>query len=197
MRAKNSVDDARRAFFVSSVFLFTCLWIASPVAADEPNGTFLTVKAKTFSKDKFTFPASLKGERLNVLFLAMSGDRDNGQYQQEALLDWQIALESRGAFADGVVAYHFPVLENPPFFVKGIIASAMRDSYEGKIPLEQAGVLYVDDLEDFAAAVALELDDRPTVVIAAPDGRPLHSVKGEVSPEAVDSLMAAIQSHSR
>ena len=112
-------------------------------------------------------------------------------------MEWQSELESRGAFADDILAYHFPVLENPPFFVKGIIASAMRDSYKGKIPLEQGGILYVDDLEDFAAAANLKLDARPTIVITDAEGRLLHSVKGDVSPEGVDSLISAIQSHSR
>ena len=192
-----SVKFETQAFIVGSILFFTGLSMTPAVVADEPSGTFLTVKGKTFSKDKFTFPANLKGKRLNVLFLAMSADRDNGQYQQEALLEWQSALESRGAFAEDVLAYHFPVLENPPFFVKGIIASAMRDSYRGKIPLEQGGILYVDDLEDFAAAADLKLDTRPTIVITDSDGRLLHSVKGEASPEGVDSLIAAIQSHSR
>ena len=187
----------RHAMRLLLVLLLASVCLAGPVSADAPSGTFLAVKAKTFSKDKFTFPASLKGARLNVLFLAMSEDRDNGQYQQEALLAWHAALESAGAFADDILAYHFPVLESPPFFVKGIIASAMRDSYKGKVPLEQAGVLYVDDLEAFAAAAELKLDARPTIVITAADGRPLHSVKGEVSPEGVQSLIAAIQAHSR
>lgn len=177
--------------------VLACLLALTQSHAEERGATFQSVKAKTFSKQKFTFPASLKGKRLNVLFLAMSDNQENGQFQQEALLAWQATLVSRGVFTDEILAYHFPVLESPPFFVKGIIRAAMRDSYEGKVPLDQAGILFVDDLPRFAESAALALDDRPTIVIAASDGRPLQSVKGEVSPEGVEAVIAAIAAHSR
>lgn len=188
----NSKSMVVRLFVVLAVLLAQ----GGALAADA-GGIFPAVKAKTFSKQKFNFPASLSGTRLNVLFLAMSDEQDNGQYQQEALLDWQAALNERDVFSKEVVAYHFPVLKSPPFFVKGIIRSAMRDAYEGKVPLDQAAILFVDDLPAFAGGAALELDKRPTIVIASADGRPLHSIKGEVSPDGVDALVAAIQMRAR
>ena len=88
--------------------------------------------------------------------------------------------------------YHFPVLSGPPFFVKGIIARGMRRSYEGKVPLDQGGVLFVDDLDEFAAAAQLELDGSPTIVITSADADPLIVFKGEVSSRGVDEVVAVI-----
>jgi hypothetical protein len=155
-------------------------------------GEFVTVKAKTFDKNKFVFPSDVRGSRLNVLFLAMSADQDNGIYQQNLLLEWQAHLEERGVFSEQVVAYHFPVLSGPPFFVKGIISRALRKSYVDKVPLDQAGVLFVDDLESFAAAANLPLDGQPTIVIADAAGKPLQAFKGEATPDSVGALMTTI-----
>ena len=161
------------------------------VAADE-SGKFQEVKMKTFDKEKFVFPRDLRGPKLNILFLAMSADQDNGQYQQEALLAWHAQLAQQGVLTDEVLPYHFPVLESPPWFVKGIIVGAMRDAYEGNVPLDQAGVLYVDDLEAFAAAAQLALDGQPTVVLADTDAKPLRAFKGEVTPAAISEIRAAV-----
>ncbi|MBT8444634.1 MAG: hypothetical protein KJO13_07800, partial [Gammaproteobacteria bacterium] len=141
-------------------------------------GEFETIKAKTFDKKKFVFPTDVRGSRLNVLFLAISADQDNGIYQQDLLLEWQAQLDQRDVFSEEVVAYHFPVLAGPPFFVKGIISRALKKSYDGKVPLDQAGVLFIDDLESFAAAADLSLDGEPTIVIADADGKPLQAFKG-------------------
>lgn len=169
------------------------LLAASPSALPDDAGAFQTVKAKSFDKEKFVFPADVRGGRLNVLFLAMSGDQDSAQYQQGALLDWYAALDERGVFSDDVVAYHFPVLSRVPFFVKGIVSRALTRSYEGKLALDQGAVLFVKDLEGFAAAAGLALDDRPTIVVAAADATPLRTFKGEVSPEGVDEIATAVE----
>jgi len=154
------------------IILCLLIVIGQPVtAADEVE--FQTVKAKYFSKDKFVFPRDVKGGKLTILFLAISDSQENGQYQQTALLDWHAALSDRDVFSDNVVPYHFPVLESPPFFVKGIIANAMSDEYEGKVPLDQAGVIYVDDLNAFADAANVANDGQPTIIIATGNALPL------------------------
>jgi len=169
------------------------LWFTAAAGAQASDtGSFLRIKAKMFDKEKFVFPDDMRGTQLNILFLAMGVDRESGEAQQGALLAWYAALAERGVFSDEVMPYHFPVLESPPFFVKGIIVGAMRDSYDGKVPLDQSGVLYVDDLGEFAAAAGLTLDDQPTIVITTSDAKPLQTFKGEVSPEGVDEIVAAI-----
>jgi len=171
------------------LLLTSFLLLAATVAGA---GEFETVKAKTFDKNKFVFPSDVRGSRINVLFLAMSSDQDNGIYQQDLLLEWQAQLDQRDVFSGEVVAYHFPVLAGPPFFVKGIIRRALKKSYDGKVPLDQAGVLFVDDLESFAAAANLPLDGEPTIVIADADGKPLQAFKGEATLDGVGALMTAI-----
>ena len=174
------------------VFAFTLGFMAVSGAQVPDTAVFEQIKAKTFDKEKFVFPDDMRGTQLNVLFLAMSEGRESGEAQQGALIAWHAALAERGVFSEEVMPYHFPVMESPPFFVKGIIVGAMRDSYEGKVPLDQSGVLYVDDLDAFADAAGLTLDDQPTIVIATSDARPLQIFKGEVSPDGVEEVAAAI-----
>jgi hypothetical protein len=61
------------------------------------------------------------------------------------------------------------------------------------VPLDQAGVLFIKDLEAFAEAAGLVVDGQPTIVIATSEAKPLQSFKGEVSPEGVDEIVAAIE----
>ncbi|MFW2404417.1 MAG: hypothetical protein ACN4GT_06590 [Gammaproteobacteria bacterium] len=171
------------------LLLTSFLLLAATVAGA---GQFETVKAKTFDKNKFVFPTDVRGSRLNVLFLAMSSDQDNGIYQQDLLLEWQAQLDERDVFSEEVVAYHFPVLAGPPFFVKGIISRALSKSYDGKVPPDQSGVLFVKDLEAFAASADLPLDGEPTIVIADADGKPLQAFKGEATFDAVGALVSVI-----
>ncbi len=163
--------------------------------ADVTGGTFPRVEVKTFDKEKFVFPDDLRATRLNVVFLAMTKDRDIGENLQKALIDWQVQLEQRGALVDGVLAWHFPVLSGLPFFIKGVVTRAMRKEYEGKVPFDQAGVLFVDDLDEFAAAAGLIVDDRPTIVIATADARQLRTFKGDVTPEGADEVANAIATY--
>jgi hypothetical protein len=183
------------------IVLLTILALAGATGVSAGAGTgfseeaaFVTVNAKTLDKEKFVFPGDVRGTRLNIIFLSMSDDRDNGTYQQEALLAWQAALDERKVFSDDVMAYHFPVMEGVPFFVKGIISGAMRDSFEGKVPPDQVAVLFIKDLEAFAGPAGLTLDGQPTIVIATSDAKPLQSFKGEVSPERVDEFVQALES---
>lgn len=183
-----------RQNLISIVFLAFFLTLTVVADAQDPNpAAFEQIKAKTLDKEKFIFPDDIRGARLNILFLAMSANRENGEYQQGALLAWHEALAERGVFSAEVMPYHFPVMEGVPFFVKGLIVNSIRDSYAGKVPLGQCGVLFVKDIEAFADAAGLTLDRQPTIVIANSELVPLQSFKGEVSPEGVDEIVAAIQ----
>ena len=182
----------RRTFL--SIIIAGCV-IATCVAIGQERepGSFERVKAKTFDKEKFTFPDDVRGTKLNMFFLAMGADRESGQAQQLDLLDWHEALAERGAFSDAVMPYHFPVLAGVPFFVKGMIVGAMRESYEGRVPLDQSGVLFIKDLDAFAGSAGLTLDDQATIVIVTTDATPLQSFKGVASPQGVDEIVAAIE----
>ncbi len=177
----------------SVIVILIALLAAAPLALPDETGMFQTVKAKSFDKEKFVFPDDIRGGRLNVLFLAMSADQDNGEYQQGALLEWYDALDQRGVFSPEVVGYHFPVISGVPFFIKGVISGAISESYEGRIAPDHGAVLFIKDLEGFAAAARLPLDNRPTIVIASAEVRPLRTFKGEVSPEGVAEIADAIE----
>ena len=177
------------SMIVTAYALGTCVAVGQ-----EPDmGSFEQVKTKTFDKEKFIFPDDVRATQLNIFFLAMGADRDAGEAQQLALIDWHVALAERGVFSDTVMPYHFPVLAGVPFFVKGMVTGAMRDTYEGKVPLDQAGILFIKDLAAFAGSAGLPLDDQPTIVIATAEAIPLQFFKGEVSPLGVDEIIAAIE----
>lgn len=163
------------------------------VAANEL-GQFERVETKTFDKKKFVFPDDMSAGKLNVLFLSLSSDQEGGKMQMEANFEWQAALDARGVFSDDVRAYHFSVASGVPFFIKGLMTRALRKSHDGKIPLDQSGVLFVDDLAEFAATPKIEVDGQPTVVLVSTDDLPLQAFKGTVSDEAVDEIVAAIES---
>jgi hypothetical protein len=181
-----------RRILVSIIIAGYALGTCVAVGQQADMGSFEQVKTKTFDKEKFVFPDDVRGTRLNVFFLAMGADRDAGEAQQLALIDWHVALAERGVFSDAVMPYHFPVLAGVPFFVKGMITGAMRDTYEGKVPLDQAGILFIKDLAAFAGAAGLPLDEQPTIVIATPEAIPLQFFKGEVSAPGVDEIVVAI-----
>ncbi len=181
-----------RKILLSIIFAACALGTCVAVGQQADMGSFEQVKTKTFDKEKFVFPDDVRGTRLNVFFLAMGADRDAGEAQQLALIDWHVALAERGVFSDAVMPYHFPVLAGVPFFVKGMITGAMRDTYEGKVPLDQTGILFIKDLAAFAEAAGLPLDEQPTIVIATAEAIPLQFFKGEVSAPGVDEIVVAI-----
>jgi hypothetical protein len=150
------------------------------------------VKTKTFDGEKFIFPKDIKGTPLSLLFLAMGKDQKNGTLQQQQQIEWHKALTEKGVLTEQVAAYHFPVMESPPFFVKGIIRSAMADAYEGTADLSQSGVLYIDDLNEFAKDGGLTLDELPTLVLLSEDGKMIKEFKGAFSEELAASIAATI-----
>ena len=172
------------------LFGITSLFTATAAAQDL--GNFMAINTKTFDKEKFVFPSSFKGRKINLLFLGMSNDQDNGQALQLQLLDWHKALAERGAFSDDVMPYHFMAMNSPPFFVKGIIRNAMGEVYEGVVPANQGGVLYLDDLDAFAKSAGLTVDEQATIVLTSAKGKPIEVFKGPVSEEGLQSLTKAL-----
>jgi len=176
-----------RLFLLLVLSLFQLTTTAAEVV-----GEFEEVKMKTFDGEKFKFPSAMQGKTINLMFLGMSDSQENGEWQQERLIEWHEALSARLVFDDAVMPYHFPAMSSPPFFVKGMIARAMGEEYENTVPMDQAGVLYLDDLEEFATAAGLVADGQPTIVIADPAGKPLQAFKGEATEENVAAVLAAV-----
>lgn len=159
--------------------------MALPAAALEQ------VETKNFAKDKFVFPDDIQGEGVHLVFLGIAKDQDNGTWQGEELIRWHRALLDTDAIPEATLAWHFAVMESPPFFVKGLIRNAIGETYEGLIPPEQGAVLYIKDLQAFAAAADVPLDGQPTIV-AYESGRGVTGTwRGEVS----EAGLAAIGAH--
>jgi hypothetical protein len=176
------------------VWVFISLLVTSvPINANEL-GAFQRVETETLDKEDFIFPDDFQGKSLNIVMLAMSKEEENGTWQGEALVEWYTALAEQGVLSDDVLGYHFSVMK-VPWFIKGLIRGGMADSYEGKLPLSQAGAIFIKDLEKFAGSPGIELDSQPTLVLVAPDGKLLELFKGEVSDEGVTAVGEAVAAH--
>ncbi len=151
-------------------------------------GAFEEVTAKNFAKGEFEFPADIRGAESHLLFLGIATDQDNGTWQGKELIRWHKALLAAGVDPDVTRFWHFPVIENPPFFVKGLIRRGIAKDYVDLLPPEQGAVLFVDDAQAFAAAAGLELNGQPTVMIYRPGQGVLAVQRGEVRAEAIAEL---------
>ncbi|MCC5861704.1 MAG: hypothetical protein JJT93_07330 [Gammaproteobacteria bacterium] len=157
-----------------------------------PTGRFQSVTADTMDGAAFSFPEDLQGNPL-VIGVAMSTSRANGEYQQGVLLEWQAWLDAEGVLPPGAAVYHFPVIESPPRFIRGAIRRAMRRTFADRVPDDRAAMLFVDDSAAFAAAAGLTLDDEPTLVLAAADGRPRWLFKGGPDEANTAALRRALE----
>jgi hypothetical protein len=193
--------QAITSIFARVVLLAAVLGLTASAAAETPEVTpgniagqagFLSVEAQSMAGDTFVFPDDMRGEPLIIIGLAISTSQANGEFQQNLLLDWHRWLTTQAALPEGVRIYHFPVLENPPRFIRGVIRRAMRKLFDGTVPLSQAAVLYVPDSAAFAAAAGIEMDDKPTLVIADAQRRPLRQFKGGPDEANIAAFRAAM-----
>ena len=171
----------------------SALVAAALLTLTAPASAFQQVETKNFAKEDFAFPEDIRGEGTHLVFLGIAKDQDNGTWQGEELIRWHRALLDAGALPDGVLAWHFAVMESPPFFVKGLIRNAIGETYEGLIPPEQGAVLYIKDLQAFADAADLPLDGQPTIVAYSPDTGVTGTWRGEVSEEGLAAIAAQLQ----
>jgi len=181
-----------RTIMGAVVLAFALSVYAHPSVAASPTGSFQRVEAQAMSGDVFVFPDDMRGESLIIVGLAISTSQANGEIQQNLLLDWQTWLDEHDILSDALRAYHFPVIENPPRFIRGVIRRAVRRLFDGRVPLSQAAVLYVGDSAAFAASAGIEIDEDPTLVIADAQHRPLVLIKGGPSDENTARFLAAL-----
>jgi len=178
---------------ITLVFTFVMFSLVVPVSANQL-GDFQRVETETLDEQDFVFPDDFQGESLNVVMLAISKEQDNGTWQGDMLVEWYAALNDAGVLSDQVLGYHFSVMK-VPFFVKGFIRGAIAESYEGKLPLNQAGVIFSKKLDEFARAPGIALDGQPTLVLVASDGELLEVFKGEATPENIEAVSAAVATY--
>ena len=83
-----------------------------------------------------------------------------------------------------------------PFFVKGLVRGGMAKSYEGKVPLDQAGAIFVKKVADFAAAPGIPLDSQPSIVLVDAGGKLLELYKGEYSEDTLAQISQAVEQYA-
>ena len=157
---------------------------------------FETVDAKNFAGKSFEFPEDIQGGALHLLFLGIAKDQDNGTWQGEELVKWHKALIAAGVDGTTNKFWHFPVIENPPFFVKGLIRRGIAKDYADLLPPEQGAVLFVKDIQRFADAADVPLDGQPTVLIYSEEQGVVGVYRGEATDPAVAEAAAKVLTSS-
>ncbi|MEJ2139367.1 MAG: hypothetical protein P8Y61_07955 [Gammaproteobacteria bacterium] len=182
---------------ISNALLITAsLFLLQPsVALTANTNSFQKVEIETLDEEDFIFPDDLRAKSLNIVLLAISKEQDNGQWQGDRLIEWYAALDEKGVLSDDVLGYHFSVMK-VPFFVKGLIRGGLADSYEGKVPPDQAGAIFVKDIAAFASSAGIALDGQPTIVLVSANGELLQIFKGEVSEPATQAVASAVASYT-
>lgn len=168
-------------------WLVLCV-LALPVSAAPEQVTTVN-----FAKDEFVFPDDIRGSGQQLVFLGMATNQDNGAYQGETLIEWQQALTDAAVLPERATAWHFSVMDNVPFFVKGIVRRGIAKTYRDVLAPQHGAVLYVKDLERFAAAAGLPLDGEPTVALYDPQQGLTEVFRGPVSPAGIAAVEAALR----
>jgi hypothetical protein len=176
------------------IFLILTGFLSVSLAAQDGRN-FVEVEMKTLDKEEFEFPDDLNAGTVNIVMLAISKDQDNGTLQGDLLVEWYSSLNAAGLLNDEVKAWHFSVMK-VPFFVKGIIRNGMAESYEGKLPLNQAGPIYLKDADGFAEQAGIVIDELPTIVLVTPDGELHETFKGGPTKERLAAVSAAVAAYT-
>ncbi|NCB01093.1 MAG: hypothetical protein EOM67_02870 [Spirochaetia bacterium] len=156
------------------------------------SATFEEVDAKTSGKDKIEFPKDALSKGSTIFALVLSNTREGGEEQQKLLLDWHTSLTGHPSFPKEVSIYHFPVIENPPGFVKGFIRKGLGETYEGVVEDDKVAVLFVKDAPKFATSAGIPFDDTATVVVVDNKGNVKGFAKGEVSSDKIRTILALL-----
>jgi hypothetical protein len=178
--------------FIALLYILTTSLMLNAQAQEL--GVFQQIETETLDGEDFIFPDNLRAPSLNIVLLAISEEQDNGTWQGEALVDWYTALDAKSSLSEEVMAWHFSFMK-VPFFVKGFIRRGMAKDYEGKIPLDQAGPIFIKDVPGFAAEAGIAMDGQPSIVLVQPDGKLLQLFKGEATDENVAAVSKAVAAY--
>ncbi len=156
------------------------------------SASFEKVEAKTTSKDKINFPIDALSSQSTIFALVLSDSREGGEAQQKELLDWHRALLQHPSFPKSVNIYHFPVIQDPPGFVKGFIRKGLGETYKGVVDDDKVAILFVDDTPKFASHAGLPFNDSSTVVVVDTHGNVKGFATGEVTNDKIESIIALL-----
>ena len=172
--------------------LFVVIILLSSLLLPLTSASFEEVKAKTSSKDKIDFPDDALSSFSTIFALVLSNTREGGEEQQKQLLSWHTSLISSPSFPKNVNIYHFPVIEDPPGFVKGFIRNGLGETYEGVVDDDKVAVLFVDDAQAFATKAGLPFNNSATIVVVDKKGTVKGYATGEVTSEKMSSILALL-----
>jgi hypothetical protein len=153
-------------------------------------GTLSEEKAKSLADTEFVFPTDLLKDSPVLIALNIGTSRENGEMQQEALIDWQNVIESSSFSFQSAPLYHISVIEGAPFFVRGAIRRGLAESFGDLIDPKRGAVLFLSKAEKFAKQAEIPIDGEPTMVVVRSDGKITGYVKGRVDSLALSNLAA-------
>ncbi|AEV28142.1 hypothetical protein SpiGrapes_0282 [Sphaerochaeta pleomorpha str. Grapes] len=145
--------------------------------------SFAEVKTKTADGNSFTFPEDALQTGPALFAMAISKTRQNGEEQQQILLQWQTYFNENPSFLAGLPVYHFPVIGSVPFFVKGAIRGGIAKTYAPFIGSDRLAVVFISDAETFFAQAGIPIDEEPTLAFVVKNGTIKGFLKGGVTEE--------------
>lgn len=150
--------------------------------------SFAEVKTKTADGNSFSFPDDALQKGPALFALAISKTRENGEEQQQALLEWQTYFNENPSVLAGLPVYHFPVIGSVPFFVKGAIRGGIAKTYAPLVGSDRIAVVFISDAETFFEQAGIPIDAEPTLALVAKNGTILGFLKGGVTEENLRKL---------
>ncbi|MEA5031665.1 MAG: hypothetical protein VB025_05925 [Sphaerochaeta sp.] len=149
--------------------------------------TFPQTGAKTIGGSEFDFPSDALSRGPALFALAMGTSRENGEIQQQHLLQWQAYLISSTSYLREWPLYHFPVIDAPGF-IQGVIRRGIAKSYEGVVDADKAAVLFIKNARKFSEESAIPIDNQATLVVVRSNGSIAGFVKGLPSAHSLEKL---------
>ena len=163
--------------------VFLLILLLYPLAS----ATFPETNARTIGGTEFEFPGDALTQGPALFALAMGTSRENGEVQQQHLLQWQAYLASSTSALRNWPLYHFPVIDAPGF-IQGVIRRGIAKSYEGRVDADKAVVLFIKSARKFSEESAIPIDDQATLVVVQANGTIAGFVKGLPSAPSLEKL---------
>jgi len=157
--------------------------LLSPLAG----AAFPQTDARTIGGTEFEFPGDALTRGPALFALAMGTSRENGEIQQQHLLQWQAYLDSSTSFLREWPLYHFPVIDAPGF-IQGVIRRGIAKSYDGQVDADKAAVLFFKSARKFSEESTIPIDDQATLVVVQANGTIAGYVKGLPSAQSLGKL---------
>jgi hypothetical protein len=150
---------------------------------------FPSVSGVNLSRKTVSLPGGLGGE-LNVLIIAFQ------RWQQGLIESWVPLLEQLERTIPGLQYYELPTLQRLNPISRTFINEGMRAGIADFDARERTITLYLDK-GNFRSALDLPDEDTIYVLLVDHEGQVLWRAEGALTREKGDSLLTALQQHTR